>query len=136
MAYKFCFTDDHGLFTCYSGKLTNDEALECLMNKVQDPRFASVKYVVNDFSDVTEFLLTQGGLRELSQVNIEYSKVNPSLIAVAINPTVLGHGYIRMWQAYTPDDDTGWTTISVANWDDATDCIKTLLNILIEKPDY
>ena len=70
-------------------------------------------------------------MREIAEMNIEASKVNSKLLAIAINPTALSFGMTRMWQGYTPDEDTGWTTISVVNFDDARDCIKTLLKITI-----
>jgi hypothetical protein len=132
LPYQYYYTDDLGLYTRYSGELTNEIALECLTKKVADPRFAQIKYTINDFTDVCKFSLTKGCMHQISEINIEASKTNSTIIAIAINPTVLSHGMTRMWMGYTPDEETGWTTISVSNWDEAKDCVKTLLDIDIQ----
>ncbi len=132
MSYRFYYTDDGGLFTIYSDQLTDDQAIVCLKKKVEDPRFSKALYSVVDFTAVNKFNLSADCMRQLSQINVRASKTNSNLICVAINPTQLSHGITRMWQAYTPDTDTGWTTISVTNYDEARSCIKTLLNISID----
>ena len=131
MSYRFYYTDDGGLFTIYSGHLTDEQAITCLREKVRHPDFGSALYSVVDFTDVTQFELTTECMRQIATINVEASTSNSNLLCVGINPTQLSHGITRMWQGYTPDEDTGWTTISVVDFDEARDCIKTLLNITI-----
>ena len=135
MAYRYYYTDDGGLFTIYSDHLTDEQAIACLKEKASHPRFSSALYALVDFTDVTHFDLTAECMRQLSAINIEASKTNSKLLCVAINPTQLSHGITRMWQGYTPDSDTGWTSISVSDYDEARDCIKSLLNIVIPEID-
>ena len=131
LSYRFYYTDDGGLFTIYSGHLTDEQAITCLREKVRHPDFGSALYSVVDFTDVTQFELTTECMRQIATINVEASTSNSNLLCVGINPTQLSHGITRMWQGYTPDEDTGWTTISVVDFDEARDCIKTLLNITI-----
>lgn len=131
MSYRYYYTDDGGLFTIYSGHLTDEQGLECLRAKVEHTEFSSALYSVVDFTEVTRFELSTECMRQISKLNVEASKLNSQLLCVGINPTQLSHGITRMWQGYTPDEDTGWTTISVGDFNEARDCIKTLLNITI-----
>ena len=131
MAYRFYYTDDDGLFTIYSGHLNDAQAVACLKEKIQASEFNHAIYSIVDFTQVTQFDLTSEGMRQLAQINLQASVTNSKLLCVAINPTQLSHGITRMWQGYTPDADTGWTTISVADYEEARDCIETLLNMTI-----
>ena len=48
---------ENGLCRVYSGKVSGDEVLSSNLVIQGDPRFADIKYVINDFTRITEFIV-------------------------------------------------------------------------------
>ena len=79
-------------------------------------------YVLDDFVEISEFNVTTEGIKKCAQHAIEASQTNHQIKYLAIVPTDLLYGMVRMWQAYS--DVTGWQMNIVRDREEAQNWIE------------
>jgi len=99
MSYKTRW-EEKGVYWIFSETLTNDDLLVSTKKLYSDPRYPSIKYTINDFNAVTSFPIESSMVRQVAEIDAEYSKVNPNVkVAVVANSQVI-KGLTKMYQTY------------------------------------
>ena len=77
---------DRGLIRTFSGTVDGEEILESNFALHAHPKFESVEFVINDFTQVSEILINESHTRAFSSVDKNLSLRKPDLkIALVIN---------------------------------------------------
>lgn len=76
MAYQLVW-ETCGVYKRLSGQVSAEEFLETVETVQRDDRFAEMRYLINDFSDVTEHGLTDHVLSELAALKYGAHAKNP-----------------------------------------------------------
>lgn len=108
MSYKIEYPDNpFGVVTQFFGIVTDDEIRQsCIDRTTPDDRVKRYTYVLDDFTDVTEFLVTSEAVVDAAEFAIKASELNKNIQYLSIMPTDLLYGMSRMWHAYT--EETQW----------------------------
>lgn len=116
MAYK-TFWEERGIKWVFSGKLTNDDLLNCNKELYEDPRFLDIEYELCDFTDVEDFPIDSKVIRIVGEMDMEQSKKNSNIkVAIISNETVM-FGLTRMYEAAA--FSSPWETQFFENEEDA-----------------
>ena len=81
---------DHGLYRKFTGSIDAKHILKSNFELHSDNRFQSLRYVLNDFSEITTVLLGEEDVRDIAIVDSMRSCINKGLkvaIVIANNPT-------------------------------------------------
>ena len=108
MPYKVQYSENpSGVTTMFYGTVTDDDIrLSCIDRTSSDEKIVGLKYILDAFVDVSEFVVTVEGVKCSANFAVNASTLNKELKYLSIMPTDLLYGMSRMWQAYT--DDTEW----------------------------
>lgn len=89
MSYENVWETD-GVYRKFSGKLTGDEILESVQLVEADSRFDSIRYVINDFLDVTEVDVSPQKIKTVAVIDSAATLSNPDIVLaqVTTNPKV------------------------------------------------
>jgi len=88
--------EPEGLYRKFTGAISGEEILESNFTLHTDPRFQSIKYIINDFTEVTEYSIETAHTRVYALTDEIISRTkgalkialvvtHPSLIALANN---------------------------------------------------
>lgn len=77
MAYNIVWEPD-GIHGEYSGFVTGREMIESATKIQADPRFDEVRYVINDFANVTRYDLSEEAFTDLGVANYGAHASNPN----------------------------------------------------------
>ena len=126
MPYAITYIEENGgVIATYSGITTDEDIIECTNERfLSDEKTRTYKYLVSDYSHVTEYKITPAGMKEMARLAVIASKVNPNIVLLGVTPTDLEYGMARLWNAYADDDTTGWETILVRSIEDANEWIE------------
>ncbi|MEJ2142238.1 MAG: hypothetical protein P8Y24_07760 [Gammaproteobacteria bacterium] len=89
MSYKNIW-EQHGIYRLFSGKLAGKELLESIQQVEADARFDSVRYVINNFLDVTEIDISPKDIKIIAAIDIAAALSNPHIYIaqVATDPQI------------------------------------------------
>ena len=108
---------DGGITIKYTGVVTDDEIIKNAKERFSSKdNIKKTRYYFHDFSIATEIKVTSYGVKIISEMAKNASKINNTILVVGILPTKLGYGMGRMWQGYT--DEISWKTKIVRNFED------------------
>ena len=94
--------DDSIVTTRYFGRLVGDDILDAYLSRYSDPaRIKKYRFVIADYSDVTETLIDGVDVVRLAWIVLDAARINPHVVLVSIMPEDLQFGLGRMWQGYT-----------------------------------
>ena len=110
---KYIASED-GMIQTFSEEVDGAELIQAYKDRFSnDNTLKKLRYIISDFTSVTNTNVTAEDIRSISRIANEASKTNNTLFLVGIQPTELMRGMARMWQAYSNDDETGWHTITL-----------------------
>jgi len=83
--------ETNGLYRKFSGILCGDEILNSNFELHTDPRFQDIKYIINDFLDVTEFSIktTHTSAYAKSDEIISNAKIKLRIAILVTNPELI-----------------------------------------------
>ena len=94
--------EDNGLHRKFTGEITGQEILESNLSIQGNPRFDHIKYVLNDFSSITEFEITSADVNIISTIDnvAAISKKSLKIAIVADDKNLLKwiNEYLKMMQ--------------------------------------
>jgi len=83
MTCKFCW-EEGGLVREYSGIVTGDEVFESIMELTSQDRFADVRYIINDYTNMTELILDPVYVGAVSAMDKQTAKGKSALKKIAL----------------------------------------------------
>lgn len=86
MAYEIDWESSRGVYRRLLNHVTGEEILESLLTIESDPRFDSLRYVINDFLAVEDFDISEESVLMMSAIDNAASASNPN-ISIAIVAT-------------------------------------------------
>ncbi|MBD3610603.1 MAG: hypothetical protein HUJ30_08640 [Gammaproteobacteria bacterium] len=94
MSYELKWTDDRGLQRTFKGSVMADDVLTSVLTVHGDPRFEKIRYIINDFTNITDYNLDDEDIKVLSAMGKAATLTNPGLkvAIVAHNSEVLNLG--------------------------------------------
>ncbi len=89
MAYQNVW-EKRGIYRKYQGFITGLDLLNAVREVEGDARFDQIRYVINDFSEVTEQAISQQDLEEVAALDYAAAFSNPNirLAVVATDPSI------------------------------------------------
>ena len=125
MPYAITYIEENGgVIATYFGITTDEDIIECTKERfLSDEKTKKYKYLVSDYSHVSDYRITSAGMKEMARLAVIASKVNPDIVLLGVTPTDLEYGMARVWNAYADDDTTGWKTILVRSINEAHEWI-------------
>ncbi len=103
---------DGGLGKAFNGRgvVTVQEVVEAVrMDMAQDlEKFRKYRYAFSDFTAVTDFRISADGVKEVAQVTLEGSRINPDMAVAVVAYDDLVYGSLRMWEML--NDETAMET--------------------------
>ncbi len=76
--------EDRGLFTRFWDTVTDDEYVKSHLDGYSDPRFESIEYALDIFSDSMVFEVTGAAVRRMAEMDVGASKRNPKVLVVIV----------------------------------------------------
>ena len=124
MPYKVEFSEKpFGLITKFFGVVTDDELRQsCIDRTSSDEQIKKLAYILDDFSDVSDFAVTSEAVINAASFAVKASELNNNIKFLSIMPTDLLYGMTRMWHAYT--DETQWERNIVRTREEAEQWMK------------
>lgn len=82
--------EERGIYRKYSGKLHGDEILEAVQKVEADSRFDTIRYVINDYLDITDIDIKLTNIKIVAAIDSAATLTNPNIILaqVTTNPEV------------------------------------------------
>jgi len=78
--------EDAGLYRVFKDKISDDEVLKSNLSIQGDERFDCIKYVINDFTKMTDFEISDTGIHKIAAIDNVAAISNPN-IKIAIVST-------------------------------------------------
>lgn len=98
MAYEILW-ETGGVNKHFHGHVTDDELIQSLVQVESDPRFDSIRYVINDFLQVEDFTVSEDGVLMASAIDRGAAQSNPHIrIAVVATDTQV-HALAKLYAA-------------------------------------
>lgn len=81
--------NENGLFRKFTGEISPEEILKSNFDMHVDPRFENIKYVINDFTDVTDLVINTNHTKIYASTDdiISDTKGNLKIAIVAVQDT-------------------------------------------------
>ena len=128
MTYAIRYSKDGGIYTTYSGVVTDEDFYNSVNERYGAERsIANYRYLFTDFSDVAELKISSNAAIEGAKRADIASNNNHDIIMVVVVPSDLEYGMARMWQAYF-GDDTGWKVSLFRNEEQAHQWLDKTIN--------
>lgn len=82
--------EQHGVYRAFSGKVTGKELLQSIQQVEADKRFDTIKYVINNFLEVTEIDVSSRDIKVIAAIDAAAALSNPDIkiAQVATNPQI------------------------------------------------
>lgn len=124
MPYKIEYVDNPcGVITKFFGLVTDDDIHKSCVDRTRSNELIEkLTYVLDDFTDVTEFTGTPEGVKNAASFAVKASELNKTIQYLSIMPTDLLYGMSRMWIAYT--EETQWERNIVRTREEAKQWLK------------
>jgi hypothetical protein len=108
MPFEFTVTEDPvGITTRFYGVVSDEDLIQSCYDRTQSSSLVSqLSYLLDDFSEVSEFVVTKEGVIKTAEFAVQLSHQNSAVVYLSVVPTDLLYGMSRMWQAFT--DETHW----------------------------
>lgn len=89
--------EGEGLYRLYTNKITGKEVLESNLSIQGDSRFDNLRFIVNDFTDITEFEVSENDISKIVAIDnaAARSNANIKIAIVATNADLLE--WIRLY---------------------------------------
>jgi len=100
--------NDHGATIIFSGVITSQEIYEANTAMLTHPDFASLRYQLCIFQNVSDFQLSTNEIMLTAQRDIEASKINTDVKVAIVTDSTLVYGMGRMYEAFA--DESNWQT--------------------------
>ena len=71
--------EEKGLYRVFSGKISGEEVLQSNLDTHGDPRFDDLRYVINDFTQVSDFEVTESDIEIIAVVDDVAVLSNPKI---------------------------------------------------------
>lgn len=71
--------EDRGLYRKFSDTISGKEVLESNFALQGDPRFDEIRYIINDFREITDFEVSYTDINVISAVDTAASLTNPNI---------------------------------------------------------
>lgn len=83
--------EPRGVYRRYHGRVMVAERLRSLQMICADPRFDDLRYTITDFTEVSDFEVTERSTEEIAALHVGPLHTNPRIViaAVAVQPEVL-----------------------------------------------
>lgn len=96
-----------GVVKCHFGDVSSADLLGAVLDTESDPRFDSLRYVINDFRDCRSIAISPTVLEDIVVADTGASKTNPDIriAIVAILPEV-----VELAKRYAAEDAHGYET--------------------------
>lgn len=110
MSFVMEFVEDgQGVLFTGAGELTGRELIESKQALLRTPeRVRPLEFAIVMLDDVTSLPATTHEIRELAGVDVEISRINPSIMVAVVAPSDHLFGMARMWETLAAE--TGWST--------------------------
>lgn len=84
--------EPRGVHKRFWGMVTPGEFLDSVKSFHNDPHFDSVRYTINDFSDVEGFVMEETHIEQTAAINVGAAYTNPNIrvIVVTRDPRIIG----------------------------------------------
>lgn len=96
MTCKFCW-EEGGLLRVYSGIVTGDDVFESIIALTSQNRFVDVRYIINDYTNMTELVFDPNYIDAISVMDKQTAKSKTALKKIAL---VAAEQYHPMGHAY------------------------------------
>ena len=89
MPYKNTW-EQHGVYRIFSGKITGQEVLQSVQEVESDNRFDNIRYVINNFLDVTEIGVSPKDIKIIAAIDTAAALTNPDIkiAQIATDPQI------------------------------------------------
>lgn len=78
--------EETGVIKKYRGLITGSELLQSVIDIEKDARFNDIRYVLNDFLELDELILTEREVAEIAAIDKAAAITNPGIhIAIVVN---------------------------------------------------
>jgi hypothetical protein len=119
--------DGCGVDWIANGVVTGEEIKNANRMIYSGERLSRMKYQLLDYTDVTEFDVSNEDIVEAAKQDIEASRTNPNILIAYVGADPLGYGLGRMWEAYV--ERSGFETRAFKDREEALAWIKKQLLI-------
>ncbi len=96
MTLKNSWEDDHGLYRTFTGRTSCAEIMHANTGLHSNPRFDEIKYIINDFTGVSEFEVSAVDIKESIAIDKAASKSKRKLkvAMVATEESLLSYAHL------------------------------------------
>lgn len=98
MAYEIMW-ETGGVSKRFHGHVSDDELIQSLVQVESDPRFDSIRYVINDFLDVEGFTVSEDGVLMASAIDRGAAQSNPHIRIAVVTTDSQIHELARLYAA-------------------------------------
>jgi hypothetical protein len=116
MCYEIEWKSPNGVIKRHFGQVTGSEIMAAVTTTEGDPRFDSLRYVINDFSDCTELKVSPREIAEIAAIDKAAAHSNPN-IRIAFVATL--QDVVAAANAYANDPFTTYATRVFSSTDEA-----------------
>lgn len=116
MGYEVSWEQPNGVVKRHFGQVTGRELMAAVVETEADPRFDTLRYVINDFRDCTGLSASATEIEEIAAVDKAAAAINPNIriAVVATLPDVVAAA-----NAYANDPMATYTTRVFASMNEA-----------------
>lgn len=116
MGYAITWEPPSGVIKRHFGHVTGQELLQAIRTTEADPRFDTLRYVINDFLECTGLSVSQSEFDDISAIDAGAAMSNPRIriAVVATRPDV-----VAIARAYANDPITAFDTRVFDTMDEA-----------------
>lgn len=118
---------DGGVISTYSGKVTDEEFLQCLKEKfflgkntLSPKKIEALRYSISDCADVTDFDVSVDTIKHVADLSKTVMETNQTMLMAIVAPNNYEFGMGRLWQAnmgsHSDRAKIFRTKIEVNNW--------------------
>ena len=83
MAFELVW-EPRGVYKRFYGHVTGDELMEAVTQVEGDPRFDDLRFVINDFLEISGFAVTEDNVLMVSAIDNAASTSNPNIIIAIV----------------------------------------------------
>lgn len=96
MAFEIVW-ETRGAYKRFYGHVSDEELMQCLTMIESDPRFDSLRYVINDFLGVDSFAISEDCVLMISAIDNAASTSNPNIRIAVVATDLQIHALARLY---------------------------------------
>lgn len=90
--------EETGIRWVFTGEVSDQDIISCCMEFYDDPKFLDIRYLMADYSAISNFNVNSDTIFDVAQMDKDASEKNPYIKVATIASSQLLKGITRMWE--------------------------------------